>query len=105
MFGKSFGTALVIRYLLQQGLPYLEAFSDAKKIEVKAWVEHQVPGDLFDAAVWSVIDKAWDLIVAAVKVYLATLGQPSVPLGTTNGWFHAAAVLKSVKNSMATDQA
>jgi hypothetical protein len=45
----------LLEYVLFKGVDFLEKYSAEKEEELRAWVYKIIPGDDFDAVVWSVI--------------------------------------------------
>lgn len=67
MFGSSFVISYILKFLAGKGLEYIQAFSEAHKAEVEAYVKAHVPSVLADAA-WKVVELVWDELLVAAKM-------------------------------------
>ena len=86
MFGQSFLISLVVRYLLQMGLPFLENFTAEKKALVKDWVYKQIPGSWADPVAWGIIESLWDVIISVAKLELGKRGVVVMGAGHPEVW-------------------
>lgn len=68
MFGSSYMISLILKFIVEKGIDYLNAFSEAHKAEVEAYVKGHVPAVLAGPA-WAVVSALWEEILVAAKLY------------------------------------
>ena len=73
MFGNSFIVGMVLKFLAEKGVAYLEDLSKAHKAEAEAWIKELVKPDSLDEPVWKAVETVWDVILAAAKVLAGRL--------------------------------
>lgn len=72
--GTSLILSLVLKYILPFGLDWLEHLTSQKKAQIKEFVFSMVPGTMFDAAVWSVVEGLLPKIFEAARALLTSRG-------------------------------
>lgn len=68
MFGNSFILGMVLKFLAEKGVAYLEDLSQQHKAEAEAWIKELVKPDVLDEPIWKAVETVWDVVLAAAKV-------------------------------------
>lgn len=80
----------VIKFVLEQGLPFLEKKLEEQKEAIHEFIKSHVPGEMFDGLVVMVADEALSLLLKLAKDYLDAHAGAELALDQAAEEIHAA---------------